>query len=70
MATMDRPPWQDWPTPELYAELFPGGDADLQAFYDRVEEQERTYGIPSVREDFGTYYAAAKIAARPAGQRL
>lgn len=60
---MDRPPWQEWLTPGQYAGLFPGGDADLQSFYDRVEDQERTYGIPGICGDFATYYAVASIAA-------
>ena len=44
---MDRPPWQDWLTEDLYRELFSGRDADLQAFYDQVEDEQRGYGIPA-----------------------
>ena len=59
---MDRPPWQDWLTSELYERRCPRGDADLQAFYDRAEDRER-HGIPAVCHDPGVYLRVARIAA-------
>jgi hypothetical protein len=60
---MDRMPWQDWLTETSYRRLFPRGDADLQAFYDRVEDRERRYGIPAVCKDPAVYDRVARIAA-------
>ena len=41
---MNRRPWKEWLTREQYKGMFPGGQADLDAFYDRCEERERLYG--------------------------
>jgi hypothetical protein len=59
---VDRRPWQEWLTPGQFAELCPRGQADLDAFYDRVEEQER-HGIPAACKDFETYCDVARVAA-------
>ena len=59
---MDRRPWQEWLTPAQYKRLFPGGDADLQDWYDRAEEREQ-YGIPAVCHDPEVYADVARIAA-------
>jgi len=57
---MDRPPWQAWLTEDLYRELFRGGQADLDAFYDQVEDEERRYGIRAKCRDAEVYAVVAR----------
>jgi hypothetical protein len=49
--------------PALYAELFPRGQADVADFLDRVDEQERRYGIPAKCEHVPTLLRVARIVA-------
>ena len=63
-AREDQSHWWGWLTPRQYARLFPRGQADMDAFLQRVADGEAA-GIPARCEDWETLLRVASICLRP-----
>jgi hypothetical protein len=59
-VTTDRP-WYEDLDPEEYAELFPRGQADVDAWVERDTWREQHQGMPRTCEDPGTLENLARV---------
>lgn len=61
MAVPDEKPWYEELDAEEYADLFPRGQADVDAWIERDAWREQHQGMPRTCEDAGTLEGLARL---------